>query len=201
LARNCPKKAGAKAQPKAKGKGKSVAALAEGEGESQQEEAITLGSLTTAPPAQALGAVSQQDAETWNGFTKVSATVDSGAAECVCGVNHFQSVNMVTGEDRAHAGVEYVCADGGRIPNLGEKHVKGLTTDGLKLNVNFQVTPVDRPLISVGRLIKSGHKVEFSPSGGTITHGKSGAVTPFRSENGVYVLDLWVPSLPGGSRQ
>jgi len=218
LARHCPSKANPKGQPKGlgkgnKGKGKSLAAFFEGGSEDNYDEAISLGCLVRAPPPLALAAGKGPQSQralcpqapvapvTWNGLTKVVATIDSGAAECVCGVGHFESVAMLTGEDRPNAGVEYVCADGGRIPNIGEKHVKGLTTDGLKLNVNFQVTPVDRPLISVGKLTKAGHKVVFGMNGGTITHNRSGAVTPFRRENGVYVLDLWVPSVSGGIRQ
>ena len=65
--------------------------------------------------------MSQQTPETWGGYAKVKAMVDSEAAECVCGVSHFKSVVLESGDDRAHAGVKYVCADGGRIPNIGER--------------------------------------------------------------------------------
>ncbi len=131
--------------------------------------------------------------------------MDSGAAECVCGVGHFESVLMITDDSRPGAGVEYICADGGRIPNLGEKRVQGLTTEGSKLNVTFQVAPVDRPLLSVEKLTAGGHVVNFQKNGGTITHVKTGAVTAIRRANGVFVIDIWVPTFananPGGTRQ
>ena len=104
--------------------------------------------------------------------------------------------------------MEYVTADGGRIPNMGEKAVSGLTGDGTKLAINFQVTAVDRPLTAVSKLTAAGCQVLFGKDGGTITHVLTGKVTPFVKMHGVYVLKVWVPkaaatekSLPGGIRQ
>ena len=104
--------------------------------------------------------------------------------------------------------MEYVTADGGRIPNMGEKAVSGLTGDGTKLAINFQVTAVDRPLIAVSKLTAAGYDVHFNKDGGTITHALTGRVTPFVKLRGVYVLKVWVPkaaatekSLSGGTRQ
>jgi hypothetical protein len=218
LARDCPKGGGKGATvagatqtgQKGGGKGgkgklgKGIRALGEEGGD--EPEAISLGCLLKAAPTSLpIGAVGRQGAETWNGYTKVEATVDSGAAECVCGVNHFDSVLMNTDDNRTGAGVEYICADGGRIPNLGEKRVQGLTTEGSKLNVTFQVAPVDRPLLSVEKLTAGGHVVNFEKNGGTITHVKTGAVTAIRRSNGVFVIDIWVPTFanakPGGTRQ
>ncbi len=46
----------------------------------------------------------------------------------------------------------YVTADGGRVPDMGEKMVNGLTGEGAKLAVNFQVTAVDRPPTAASKL-------------------------------------------------
>ena len=46
---------------------------------------------------------------------KVEVAVDSGAAECVCGPAHFTETPTKEGE-ALKAGVQYVCADGGKIP-------------------------------------------------------------------------------------
>ncbi len=71
--------------------------------------------------------------------------------------------------------------------------------------MTFQVAPVDRPLLSVEKLTAGGHKVNFEKGGGTITHVKTGAVTTIRRANGVFVIDIWVPTLatarPVGARQ
>ncbi len=75
----------------------------------------------------------------------------------------------------------------------GEKAVSGLTGDGAKLAINFQVMAVDRPLIAVSRLAAAGYEVCFSRGGGTITHVLTGKVTPFVKMHGAYVLKVWVP--------
>ena len=100
--------------------------------------------------------------------------------------------------------MEYVTADGGRIPNLGEKLVCGLSDEGSKLSINFQVTAVDKPLIAVSKLTGAGHDVWFGRDHGVITHGGSGKKTKFFKRNGVYVLKVWAPvvsPVSGGMRQ
>ena len=139
----------------------------------------------------------------------LKALVDSGAGECVCGPAHFGAFQALTDPSRPNAGVENVCADGGRIHNVGEKSVKSLSDDGVKLNVTFQVAAVDRPLISVAKLTAAGHRVRFEPDHATIVNIASGRKTHVEKKNGVYVLRMWVPaaaqlsepSSSGGTRQ
>jgi hypothetical protein len=155
-----------------------------------------------------LNAMVAEPPETWENYEAVEAVLDSGAGECVCGPQHFGGIDMTVDPNRAGAGTEYVCADGGRIPNMGEKSVPGLSDAGTRLAIKFQVTTVDRPLIAVSKLTAAGHIVKFGNQNGTITHGATGKQTQFRKKNGVYVLRIWVPrappassSSPGGSRQ
>ena len=154
-------------------------------------------------PATSLRAVSISG-ETWGSYRKVEATLDSGAADCVCGLEDFPE-EMLAEPNEQMADVQYICADGGKIPNLGTKTVQGLTTQGEKMSVKFQVTQVTRPLIAVSKLTEAGHDVNLHKKGGTIRNHASGKVTTVRKVDGVYVLDIWVrctpASLPGGSRQ
>lgn len=72
----------------------------------------------------------------------------------------------------------------------------------MSLNVTFQVTAVDRLLLAVSKLTEPGHKVAFAKEHGTITHGRTGKVIPFKKRNGVYVLSMWVRKpVSGGSRR
>ena len=59
------------------------------------------------------------------------------------------------------ANAEYITADGGRIPNLGEKQVAGLSDTGTNMNIKFQVTSVDKPWVAVSTLTAAGHEVTF----------------------------------------
>ena len=152
-------------------------------------------------------------AETWSGHECIEALVDSGAGECVCGPQHFEAVSVRADPHRPGAGVEYVCADGATIPNLGEKLVPGITDDGEKFKVNFQVCDVDRPLIAVSKLAAAGYDVWFGDTHGAIVDTRTGRETPFIKKNGVYVLRIWAPcrpesssaassrQMPGGTRQ
>ena len=67
---------------------------------------------------------------------KVEVAIDSGAAECVCGLDQLPGASVKEGK-AIMTGVQYVCADGGRIPNLGEKNIQSMTTEGFRFNVVF----------------------------------------------------------------
>ena len=164
----------------AKGKGKSVHGLTEDtcpESGHGPDEAICCSLMKTSPDTS-LGAVSVSG-ETWGSYRKVEATLDSGAADCVCGLEDFPE-EMLTEPTEQMADVQYICADGGKIPNLGSKTVHGLTTQGEKMSVKFQVTQVKRPLIAVSKLTEAGHDVNLRAKGGTIRNQASGKVTRVR---------------------
>jgi hypothetical protein len=202
LSRDCPapqKHRDAKGT-KGQGKGKSWGVHHLGE---EHDDGISLGCLMRGETS--LNAISTEQPETWEGYEMVEALMDSGAGECVCGPQHFSGIDMKVDPGRAGAGTEYICADGGRIPNMGEKSIPGLSDEGSRLAINFQVTTVDRPLIAVSKLTAAGHDVWFGQHHGVITHGSTGKQTTFAKRNGVYVLRIWAPhaqmTSSGGSRQ
>jgi hypothetical protein len=118
--------------------------------------------------------------------------------------------------ERPSANTEYVTADGGRLPNLGEKSIKATSEEGVTLAIKFQVANMDTPLIAVSKLTAAGHEVSFNENSGAITNKANGRTTAFKRKNNVYVLQIWVkrhrpPStvaaiwpnnqMPGGRRQ
>jgi len=125
--------------------------------------------------------------------------IDSGAAGCVCGLDHFPGASVKEGRAPT-TGVQYVCADGGRIPNLGEQSTQSMTAEGIRFDVVFQVAQVDRPLLLVSRLTKAGRMVKFEGNGGYIVNGVAGGLMRFRKQSDIYILDLWARR-PGGSQQ
>ena len=110
---------------------------------------------------------------------------------------------MRSGPSRTTASAEHITAGGGRLQNLGEKQVAALSDTGANLNVRFQVTTVDKPLIAVSALAASGHSVVFDKAGGTVINTITGRRTPFGRRNGVYIMPFWVKSLgcSGNDRQ
>ena len=120
--------------------------------------------------------------------------VDSGASETVMPEGAVKSV-ITKPNDASCRGVQYEVANGQRIPNLGEKVIAGETDfEGRRTNFTAQICEVSKPLMSVKRLVESGHSVHFDQEGGRITDQKTGKQIWLHEVNGMYHLRLWVPS-------
>ena len=70
--------------------------------------------------------------------------------------------------------------------------VKAKDNRGRDMNITFQSAGVRKPLLSISKICKADHKVEFRSDGGTIFNTKTGRQTELAFVNGVYALDLWV---------
>ena len=116
-------------------------------------------------------------------------TIDSGAAESVMPMDILGDVKLRPSEG-SRKGVQYVTANGGRMPNLGEKKVFFKTVDGATSSVVFQVTHARKPLASVSRIVQKGNKVVFGVEESYIENVKSGKRIPIILENGTYHLDV-----------
>ena len=96
-------------------------------------------------------------------------------------------------------GVHYVAAGGARIPNIGQKRVVFATPQGQVSAMTFQVADINKPLASVSKICKKGHRVVFDDDGSYIEHKSTKKRTMIRERNGVYVLDAWV--MPQGEQK
>ena len=100
---------------------------------------------------------------------------------------------VVEGE-ATRQGVACTTADGGEIPNLGEKKVAYKTFEGHSACSMFQIADVRRALLSVPRLTASGHDVKFQDEGCVISHPERKEAIHFKRQGGLYILDMWVVS-------
>ena len=98
----------------------------------------------------------------------------------------------VTESAMQRAGGRYRAANGARIPNLGQQMVPFQTMEGHDCSLRFQVAGVERPLISVSQLGKTGHRVEFGADSGFIVHLKTGRRIRLPRVGGVYLLRMKV---------
>ena len=134
----------------------------------------------------------------WEG---IEFLVDSGAAATVIGE---ESVRAVAATEPDHSR-NYRLADGCLIPNMGGKRFKGVTADGAESVSNASVTKVDKPLLSVGQIVRNGGNVVFSDAsrGGSYietANGKKRIALEHRA--GVHALQMWIPrSQPSFPRQ
>ena len=78
--------------------------------------------------------------------------VDSCASDHVIPAKEVPCASTVPGKAFKKR-VNYVAADGGRIPNLGEEHLNLVLADAHRAKVAFRVADVTRPILSVSKLI------------------------------------------------
>ena len=137
-------------------------------------------------------------------FMPYPLVVDSGAAETVLPSDWFEHHKLWESEG-SKSGMVYTAANGGELPNEGEKRLFLATVDGDHLKrMDVQVTNVNKALGSVSRMVKNGHRVvfdqdEWGDNCSYIESRTSGEKMWLRERNGVYVLDVMVgpPSYKG----
>ena len=114
-----------------------------------------------------------QDQPQGENWTRVDLIVDSGASDSTLPIGVCQPGHQI-GEVRGYK--EFSMADGRIFLNLGTK--------------KLQMT--SKPLLSVGKLISMGHKVEMNPDGkGWIILKNGGKITIYL-RNGVWKLPVWI---------
>jgi hypothetical protein len=127
---------------------------------------------------------------TYNGWRRVTVTVDSGSADHVAPEEEFGATPLEESEG-SKKGRRYIAANGQKAPNLGQRVVKMATDDGLPLQVCWQVTKVVKPLLSVSKLTSNGNVVILDKNHPRIV-GADGQITWLRRVNGTYECDLWI---------
>ena len=128
-----------------------------------------------------------EDAE----WEEVEFAVDSGATETVIGEDVLKSVTKIEGAAYKR-GVKYEVANGVRIPNLGEKRFIGYSEDGQSREITAQVCDVNKPLLSVSKIVNAGNRVVFDGDGCYIEDLQSGERIWMRPQGGMYHIKMWV---------
>ena len=132
------------------------------------------------------------------GYAKVQLAIDSGAAASVM-PEKLVSAHPVREGDASRNGTNYLAADGGRIPNLGEVELGFITREQHRCKIKFQVAAVKRPLLAVSTLTKAGNEVHFDSDGGRIVNKATKREIHFRKSNGIFVLDVLMAPPKGAS--
>ena len=132
-----------------------------------------------------------------SGMTRIrkGLTVDSGAADHVMPVGWLILLAVLQSVGQ-RMGLHYVAADGTRIPNVGQQLVKFMTVDGTWCELMFQLAAINKPLVSVSKLIEQGYKVIFDEDKSYIIHKKSKKIIKMRKEKGVFVVDAYIAKKP-----
>ena len=129
------------------------------------------------------------------GMTRIrrGLTVDSGAADHVIPVAWIigMIVMMSIGQIR---GLMYVAANGSKIANCGQTVVEFMSGEGTWAKLIFQIAAINKPLVSVAKLVEDGYRVVFDEEESHIIHKKTKQVIIVRKERGVFVIDAYVNS-------
>ena len=151
--------------------------------------------MKTSPTVMGIGALSTVEPGSLQaiheGWRELDLTVDSGASETVMAEEDLP--NTKTKEGSAYKrGVEFEVANGTRIANEGEKTFNTHTSGGSIRTITAQICDVNKPLLSVRKIVESGNRVVFEPHGSYIQDGKTQEKTKLDIVGGMYTLEVWV---------
>ena len=132
-------------------------------------------------------------------WTRLRSVVDSGAVASVIPPTAFPEYGSHPSPG-SRRGQKFTSASGGTIANEGEQVLPAVTAGGAPTRIKKQLAAVSLPLCSVGEYCDAGNRVIFGRSGGVIQNVTTGCETPFTRENGVYLIDYWVPSVDAAMR-
>ena len=83
-------------------------------------------------------------------------------------------------------------ASGELISNLGENNFIAYGEQGQARSIKAQVCEVNKPLLSVSRMVQAGNTVVFSRSGSYVEDENTRERIPLREQGGMYMLKLWI---------
>jgi len=128
-------------------------------------------------------------AEMGKSMVKVEVVADSGAADCVLPTSMLPEIPV-----KDAAVVNYKAASGKVLSSRGAKVLYG-EAGGTKKKMEFQVADIHKPLASLRKIVRKGHRVvldDSEPGGGYIMNKETGDKVGLRVQNEVYVFDFWV---------
>jgi hypothetical protein len=129
-------------------------------------------------------------------WEKITVTIDSGAVDSV-GPKTMATDLPIRDTPASRAGLKYRAVNGTTIDNLGEKAIQGVTKQGNKVGMTFQVADVTKPLGAVRAMLAAGNKVVFESGNSYIQDKTRTMKPPIEERNGAYVFDIWRPKAAG----
>ena len=128
-------------------------------------------------------------------WEEIEMAVDSGATETVVGEDDLESIAVKEGA-ASQRGTEYEVANGVRIPNLGEKRFVAYTEEGSVRSITAQVCGVNKPLLSVRKVMAGGSRVVFDEDGSYIESKATGERTWLKESGGMFMLKMCAQRQP-----
>ena len=99
-----------------------------------------LNTLTAVPLTGSVCSISEEE------FVQINMMVDSGATETIMTESDLQGVIDITEGVQCKRGQHYQCANGSKIPNLGERKILGWTEEDGQKGITAQVCGVTQTI-------------------------------------------------------
>ena len=115
-------------------------------------------------------------------WVKVRVTTDSGTAGHVMLETMFPHVKL----ERKTSPKEFVAANGEQIKDLGEKSIRFKTNEGVQRCITFRSANVVKPLISMQKVVRTGHIVVLEEKNPHIRNTQDRTVIKLDVNSGVY---------------
>ena len=100
-------------------------------------------------------------------YEVIKVTADSGAVDHVA-PESFAKSTPLKATRASSSGMYYTAANGTKIKNKGEKHIKGFTREQTPIDMTWQVADVKKPLASIGKICDNDNVAIFTKNGGVI---------------------------------
>ena len=132
--------------------------------------------------------------------------LDSGSIVNVCHPDDAPGYILMESSG-SKRGQNFIVGDGGKLGNMGEKHLNLGAPSGTKGDINavsstFQIAKVTRPLMSVGHICDQGLNVVFDKLHAIVRKPSGEEVCRFaRGESGLYTAKMSLRAPTGFGRQ
>jgi len=161
--------------------------------------ATTLAFLGEAAQTSALQAVGEAPIAELGEWEPIEVIMDSGAHVSV-GPRHVgaKAGYSVQESMASKAGICYTAANGGEIPNLGERLLAVVTEEGTVRGMDQQVADVTKNLEAVRANLRAGHAVIFNDdgfgqgSGAFVVNKATGEVNAIHDNGSNFVMKRWI---------
>ena len=97
--------------------------------------------------------------------------------------------------------MHYVAANNARLPNEGQSRLKFMSAEGVVASILFQIAAINKPLVSVSKLVDEGYEVIFTTAESYILHRETGKKIQMKRERGVFVVDAYASPTEDFSRR
>ena len=129
-----------------------------------------------------------------DGWEEIEFALDSRATQTVMGQDMLSSVETKEGAVVSKR-------IGELIPNLGEKKFQAVSEEGVTRSITAQVCAVNKALMSVKKVMRTGNRVVFDEARTYIEDSVIGAKIWATDDGGMFMVKMWVNRKAGFKRQ